>query len=151
MAQFIERLKSIDRRIVAVVGAIPILMCLCCFGIFLLTPTDVEPTAAVALNTATGELAETQEPTNTAEPTGTADQHTQANQHHSPDPIPSHQCPGANSGSGHQHRSPHPTGRHQHSRPNCAAGDQYPCSDPAGPNAYSGRLARRRADYLHLL
>jgi hypothetical protein len=34
MAQFIERLKSIYRRILAVVGTIPILMCLCRFGIF---------------------------------------------------------------------------------------------------------------------
>jgi hypothetical protein len=38
-----------------------------------LTPTDVEPTVAVALSTATGEPAEAEELASIAEPTGTAE------------------------------------------------------------------------------
>jgi hypothetical protein len=54
-------------------------MCLFGCGIIFLIPTDTEPTAAVAQNTAIGELAETDESADTAEPTNTASDPTNTN------------------------------------------------------------------------
>jgi hypothetical protein len=41
MAQLIERLKAIDRRILAVVGGIPILICLFLVIVLLCQPTTI--------------------------------------------------------------------------------------------------------------
>jgi hypothetical protein len=52
--KFMEKIKSIDRRILAALADIPAFFCLCCCGIFFLMPANMEPTAAVAQNTADG-------------------------------------------------------------------------------------------------
>jgi endonuclease YncB( thermonuclease family) len=69
MLKFIEGIRSIDRRILATLAAIPAFLCLCCCGVLFLTPANIEPTAAVAQNTAAGRSIVVEELIVTAEST----------------------------------------------------------------------------------
>jgi micrococcal nuclease len=67
-----ERIKSIDRRILAALAGIPVFFCLCCCGILVLAPANPEPTAAVAQNTAASRSIVVEELIVTVESTSTA-------------------------------------------------------------------------------
>jgi hypothetical protein len=72
MLKFMERIKAIDRRILAALASIPAFFCLCCCGVFFLTPANTELTADVAQNTAAGRSVVVEEFIVTAESTNTA-------------------------------------------------------------------------------
>ena len=66
MLKFMERIKAIDRRILAALASILAFFCLCCCGVFFLTPANTELTADVAQNTAAGRSIVVEEPIVTA-------------------------------------------------------------------------------------